>query len=481
MSEFSELLSYHVYSKKINITRLAENCNIKHSTFHQYLNGKRPLRKAEDLEKIMAYLQLSPSDRAAILDAFEISKIGPEEYNARKKAAWFMESLPEIERRRETPIAQPSFTIARTCNSATVLHGEADVSGALYAAVTEACRQSQEVWIFLQPESSLLPGLFTLLGNLSTQGVVHHLFCLENNQSMISAANVERAYRVVQYSTYATRYQPMFYYGRPEERFGSIGVMPGLVLTSSAVLLISQDGTSGILLHDQEILSCYQEQLTRVAGQCHPLLVCEETAMSMAQHPELLALLDCSHARFLIGGICSASFWTPEIIRRYLNPQLEGYEQVLAAVIETFSRAGAMRRAGCSTVLMNEESLVEFARTGSIPEFPDGFMDRPVDKNDRRFLLEQLRLANREGWYRIRFLKNIPFPLKTHWEIGILGDNMVVVSLCGKASTRELYFQEPGLCRIFQDYFDSLAEGRYATTADESDSILFRILEQELS
>lgn len=481
MSELSELLSYYVYSKKINITRLAESCGIKHSTFHQYLNGKRPLRKAEDLEKIMACLQLTPSDRAAMLDAFEIAKIGPEEYKARKKVSWFMESLPEIERRRDVPLAQPAFTITGLGSGSVVLHGEADVSGALYAAVTEACRQSREVWILLQPESRLLPGLFTLLGNLPTQGVVHHLFCMETNPSMISADNVERAYRLVQYSTYAAHYRPMFYYGRPEERFGSIGVMPGLVLTDSAVLQISPDGTAGILQHDRQILRCYQEQLERVAGQCHPLLVCEDTTMSMAQHPELLSLLDCSHARFLIGGICSAAFWTPEIIRRYLNPQLPAYEQVLAAVIETFSQARAMRRAGCSTVLMNEESLVEFARTGNIPEFPDSFMERPVDKEDRRFFLEQLRLANQEGWYRIRFLKNIAFPLKSHWEIGILGDNMIVVSLCGKESTRELYFREPGLYRAFQGYFDSLAEGCHATTGEESDQILSRILEEELS
>ena len=480
MSELSELLSMHIHGKKVNITRLAENCGIKHSTFHQYMNGKRPLRKAEDLEKIMSYLQLSPSERAALLEAFEISRIGPEAYAARKKAAWFMQSLPEIERRRDTPIAQPAFTILDS-DSCAALHGEAEISGALYAAVTEACRRNQTVWLFLQPETRLLPGLFSLLSSLGTQSTVYHLFCLESSQAMVSAVNVEQAYRVVQYSTDVAHYQPLFYYGKPEEHFGPMGIFPGLVLTPSAVFQLSPDCTSGILLREPEVLRCYQEQFKRIAGQCRPLLTYEDTLLSMVQRPKQLAALDCSQARFLIGGLCSTGFWTPEIIQRYLNPQLEGYEQLLAGILATFSQTGAMRRTGTSTALMNQDSLLEFAQTGVIPEYPDEFMTRPLDREDRRFLLERLRQANREGWYRIRFLKSTPFPLRVHWEVAVLGDDHFIVALCGKASTRELYFQEPGLCHIFQDYFDSLAEGRDATTQEESDEILRQILEKELS
>ena len=100
MSEFSNLLYQYVHDKHINISRLARNCGIQTSTFHQYMNGKRALHKDDELERIMRYLQLSPGERSALLEAYDIMQIGPERYAGRKKAEWFIRSLPEIERRR---------------------------------------------------------------------------------------------------------------------------------------------------------------------------------------------------------------------------------------------------------------------------------------------------------------------------------------------------------------------------------------------
>lgn len=104
MSEFSNLLYQYVHDKHINISRLARNCGIQTSIFHQYMNGKRALHKDDEPERIMCYLQLSPGERAVLLEAYDIIQIGPERYAGRKKAEWFIRSLPEIERRRAVSI-----------------------------------------------------------------------------------------------------------------------------------------------------------------------------------------------------------------------------------------------------------------------------------------------------------------------------------------------------------------------------------------
>ena len=324
----------------------------------------------------------------------------------------------------------------------------------------------------------MLPNLFSMIGSLSTQSVIRHLLCLESGQGSGALANVERAYRIVQYSAYISHYMPMFYYGQPEERFGATSLLPGLVLTPDAAMRLSADGQSAIVLRDPELLVCYREQLQQVAMHCQPLLISEDTALSMVQRPEQLTRLNLNGAKFLVGGLCSTAFWTPEIVRRYLNPQLPGYAQICESMLETIRIVRSLYRAGRQIIVMNPESLRAFVRTGEIPEYPEFFMSRPLDKSDRRYFIESLRDAQREGWHNIRLLKEMPFPLKPHWEIGLMGETHFVVGLCGKASTRELYFQEPGLCRIFQDYLDALIGSKYAMSAEETEAFFQSLLDE---
>ena len=372
------------------------------------------------------------------------------------------------------------FSLPPIVERSAALHGEADVSAALFAIVSQACDKGGEVWLLLQPENPMLPWLFSMVGSLPTQSVIRHLLCLESGQGSGALANVERAYRIVQYSAYISHYMPMFYYGQPEERFGATSLLPGLVLTPDAAMRLSADGQSAIVLRDPELLVCYREQLQQVAMHCQPLLISEDTALSMVQRPEQLTRLNLNGAKFLVGGLCSTAFWTPEIVRHYLNPQLPGYEQIYKSLVETIHFVRSLYQAGRQTVVMNPESLRTFAQTGDIPEYPEFFMSRPLDKGDRRYYIEALRDAQREGWYNIRLLKDIPFPLKPHWEIGLMGETHFVVGLCGKAVTRELFFQEPGLCRVFQDYLDALIGSKHAMSTEETEAF-FQSLLDELS
>ena len=62
MSNFSELLSQLIRGREANVSQLARTCGIHPPTLHQYMNGKRAMHNEDELERLAAALQLSPSE-----------------------------------------------------------------------------------------------------------------------------------------------------------------------------------------------------------------------------------------------------------------------------------------------------------------------------------------------------------------------------------------------------------------------------------
>lgn len=97
MSVLSEKLQYYVDQRGQNIAELAKRCRIERSTLYQYLKGRRPLQNRMQLEALMSELHLAPDERAEVLEAYEITRIGIRKYNRRYKVKELLDSLLTVE------------------------------------------------------------------------------------------------------------------------------------------------------------------------------------------------------------------------------------------------------------------------------------------------------------------------------------------------------------------------------------------------
>lgn len=84
MSVLSEKLKYFIDQKGLSIADLARSSGIERSTLYQYIKDRRPLQNRVQLESIMADLHLTPDERADVLEAYEITRIGMKNYNRRR-------------------------------------------------------------------------------------------------------------------------------------------------------------------------------------------------------------------------------------------------------------------------------------------------------------------------------------------------------------------------------------------------------------
>ncbi len=482
MSDFSELLNRFVRGRGVSVTQLARSCGIHPPTLHQYMNGKRALHNDAELESLSAALQLTPAEYEQLSEAYSVLQLGPERSAERRKIRWLLRSLPEIERRYGSVGVTPEFHPYEISHDCAVLRSETEIQAVLFSLFADALQRGEELAVMLPPENELLYNLFLLLGHFPSESVIRHVICMESGRCTGKITNIERAYYVVQYSTSVARYTAGYYYGHPDERFGNESLMPGLILTENSALRLSPDCRTAILFRNPEILRCYREQFQRVEQLCRPLLTHQVTPLSLSTHHNDVLQTDTilPLSRLISGGLCASAFLTDEIIREYLNPEIPNCQEVLASLLELTRTVQAYKRARKTVIILNQESVRSFAQTGYLTEYPRLFMAKPLSKAHRRILLEKMLQACAEGWYQMIFLKNCVFPVKPHWDVGIMFRNILSISVVSDTLSRDLRFNEQGVCRAFEDYFDDLSTGRYAVSPEETNAAIRQIIDELL-
>ena len=96
MSEFSELLSEYIHRKNIRTYSLAEYCGIDRSMMYKIIRGKRTPTSLELIDKISNYLQLTPGECKDLMEAYQITQVGYDNYYRRKDMLDFLSNFRDI-------------------------------------------------------------------------------------------------------------------------------------------------------------------------------------------------------------------------------------------------------------------------------------------------------------------------------------------------------------------------------------------------
>ena len=69
MSEFSELLSFLVKSRDINVSALTSYCGLDRSTMYKLINGKRNPASKDQVRKMSEFMNLNPLESQELMEA----------------------------------------------------------------------------------------------------------------------------------------------------------------------------------------------------------------------------------------------------------------------------------------------------------------------------------------------------------------------------------------------------------------------------
>ena len=95
MSEFSNILSQFIHEKNIKVYPLSKYCDFDRATMYKIINGKRNPPSRDIIEKMSDFMRLTPTEDEQFKEAYEISRIGADNYYRRKSTENFLMHFPD--------------------------------------------------------------------------------------------------------------------------------------------------------------------------------------------------------------------------------------------------------------------------------------------------------------------------------------------------------------------------------------------------
>lgn len=487
MSILSNKLNEYLLAKKLTPYQLAQNCPFENATLYQYLNGKRPLKKKEHLDIIISILKLTPEETLQVIEAYEIELIGIDVYRQRQKAEELLFSLQTLHNPLDiVPCDKPQEYLLQHSTSQTItpINGELEVNRTAFAIIYNAFFHGNTVDLFLPPNcKSLLHGL-TLLGNMNNfaySSQVTHITCFESDNETGPVSNLERLKNVLNYGIATKNYCPMYFYGNSAEHFSSTNLLPGLILTEQAALQVSSDGKYALFHAEPTVISMFKTFFEQLRSKCYPLMSHNisfyngmQCVMEGLQKSVGKKVLEIS------SGLCSVQFWNKDFIETYLNPKLPNYKEVLEYYIAYSQKLYEVKSKTFTTLLIKPSFVLDFIRTGILKEYPQYFFSKPVEAIDRKYLLNCILSACKEGWYQIQFVEDSHFPLDYRWELGVVKGHHILFEYFEEDKFYIFNFEESGLVHSFYDYLENLCSRPYVMSPKDSEKVLLHWIEKYL-
>ena len=111
MTPFSSVLEFYMKEKEIRTYSIAQFCGIDRSNMYKMLNGKRNPASEEVVERIAEYMRLKPVEKSHLMEAYQITMMGYDNYHRRKSVQEFLMSFSEEAAKTEEILRSGYMTV----------------------------------------------------------------------------------------------------------------------------------------------------------------------------------------------------------------------------------------------------------------------------------------------------------------------------------------------------------------------------------
>lgn len=126
----------------------------------------------------------------------------------------------------------------------------------------EAVKENGEISVLVQPDFDFAMELLQALGEQNLGLTIRHLFCMNNNEKLISMRknyNLSCLQKILPICACGCDYRAWYYYDNVAARLNEFRLFPYLILTEHCALVFSADYQNAILFREEEMLRMMRE------------------------------------------------------------------------------------------------------------------------------------------------------------------------------------------------------------------------------
>ena len=463
MSKFSDQLSQSIKLSGKSKNQIIDESKINRSSFFKFLNGKRTPTK-EHLSAILAALQLPPGEEEQLRKLYEIAEIGESIYESRTGCAECLDDLALLTEQNRRPIHEFVGEAVYSVSRAPILGENRVYQELCHLAQAEMLKPEPQIDLFLprQPNDFLkyLKSFFQNKSNKKIrmrQIIQFSLNKEEKTKDILSFFNSLLFLMAVSGDSYEA-----YYYYSDSNLTDTIGALyPYCVMTSSGVMLVSARMDRALFSATDSILVACHAQFQDAISHAKPFM---ENIVS----PKQQTTMAYSSWRFWEGGYqyfaapCFGNYLPDEVLNMYRSP-------TLTPLIEQYLKH--VRREHRYVSFCTREGILDFARTGIFPEYPERIV--PAMSPKARALILKEMLYHPNPTKPIYLLDDSRVQASSEFVFLVTPKEHIVLQRRQMKGMKVYVFQENNLLQAFSDYFAYLEQSDLVLpTRDLNDALL---------
>jgi len=468
MSRFSDLLNEVAEAKNVSTPDMASYCGTDRTTVYRFRKGIRTPENPEMVGMMADYMQLNLAEKQQLLDAYEITVVGEDNYFRRQAVGSFLESFLPFDMINNIGSDSVDLQIPEAGDipqvGAIPVTGQDELVQLMYNALAAECYSPLargRVDLVMNPQHFKIMETMCTFGRTNASLQIRHVFPLNSQLAVVPEGNqysMDVLRRVLPVCIAGFDYEPHYYY-RDQASADPFPIRGGLLVTTGWAITFADDLSCGIFYDKPDMVEFYQEQFDHLLQSCPRMLRRSGDLNSIV---EMIAELQVQK-----GGSVNSVVYLPQlcVLDRLSEEQIaahidlagdaEAKAALIAKTMELKENGLHMADMRQTVILGTVSGIRRFLETGRFDEVSDDLYT-PLSFDERAALLRTNLEAHPHS--RVRLLKK---DLSTP-ERGLVvyaADNMCFIEFREPADrVNYLAVSEPGVIHAFSDFFRTLPE-----------------------
>lgn len=472
MTEFSELLQFHIHKKQVKIYQLAKESGVGRTLIHKFISGERLPPSGQVVKQLAESLMLTIDEKMKFYKSYSVAKMGPEAYQLQMQILRFYHELTDLP---DSSKKFPELPKSYMPSASKMVEGHwAVVQLIQNALLEESEKPGGLVQVIAQPEyADFMKMLALVAGHAKQPFAIEHLLCLENAKNEGNAIYNLHCLQVLLPIVFSNCHYTVYdYFDSIEERFGVANTIPNLILTSQAVVLVTADQSHALLLKNGEAVAFYRSVFLQQRDRMGPML------RNFSNQKEIVQSLG---SIFKPQGelLCQLSD-TPNLISFLPGKR---FQAILENLQNSFSTEQLQyvkdlyRLSRPEQVLVTEKGLQNFLQTGQMSGVPAAF-SACLTEQDRLSMLRQVEKMAQQKTCKVYYLEDNFLPHLLRFTSSFYRGGKAVFA-CGGAGRKPLDFlvEEKSIYMALYKFVESLPKSGWTKSEDESLRMLHILLQ----
>ena len=280
------------------------------------------------MQNLARHFNLSLDERQEFLRLYYILLQGEETYRNRQAVCELLNHLSSVEFYK---IAPPVASKLPSVNS--MIRGEYAVHSVIRSLLISESEQEKAEFHFLLPSKLNLTTELMELWLSGREFYVDQILCFYT-QKDASVENIRLLGSVIPLCMASIgKYQPYYFHNTSDAV--TLSPMSYYIITPNYLLQFSEDLSCALLQGMPELIEHYNNYYQRLIQCCDPLTQCNTSILDILQ--EYITTTAPDEIQVMMAQPCTARYYTPEIIQKYMRSSNVPYQDMFALVERHFS------------------------------------------------------------------------------------------------------------------------------------------------